>query len=154
MGIFGDLDIDEIPDNPFWVKAGDYLALVSNAYFTFSEKKNVNQLVICYTISSEDSDYYGAEVRDYFDYYPDINKETLQNLPGDERRKIVGALSAIKRRLCGQPDQKRRGLGVDPADLDGKWEPNSIVGLEVELGVVNRGENDEYTNVSWANLVG
>jgi hypothetical protein len=153
VGIFGSLDIDTIPDNPYWVEAGEYQAIISNAFFEHNEKRNQDQLVIAYTIMDQDSKYFNFEVRDWFDYYPDIDEDGLSAMNPAERKDVVSALSAIKRRLCGQPDQGRVGLGVDPTELDENWNPEILIDKQVNLAVVNGGKKNEYTNVKWANLV-
>lgn len=157
MGIFGDLDAKEIPDNPYFVKQGEYTAIISGAAFQKSENKgrDQHQLVISYKIADEDSKFYGQEVRDWFNIFPEMTEDLLDTLPPKERRTVMAANSAVKRRLCGQPDLDRKGLGVDIDELeddDNPWDPTSLVGLEVDLAIVNRGENNEYTNISWANL--
>lgn len=153
MGIFGGLDIEDIPDNPFWVEKGEYSAFISKAYFHVNEKKDgQNQLVICYTISDSDSKYYNKEVRDWFDVYPDLTKEDYDSMTGPEQAKIDRALSAVKRRLCGQPDQGRPGLGVNHLELDEDWDPKTLINKKVIVAVQNYGENNEGMNVRYANL--
>lgn len=152
IGIFGKLDSDTIPDNPFFVAEGEYRAIVTDAFFQ-TNKKGKNQFVIVYTISDEDSEFFNQEVRDWFDHYPDIDDDTFEKLSGAEKQAIRRSLSAIKRRLCGTPGSNRRGLGVDPTDLDEDWDPKSLKSIEVDVAVVNSGSDNEYSNVRWANVI-
>lgn len=157
MSIFGDLDADEIPENPYWVEEGEYSAVITDAFFHENKKKedNPHQLVICYTITDEDSEYFNNEVRDWFTYFKDMNKEIYQSLSAAEKKEVKSALSAIKRRLCGQKDTDppRKGLGQPESVLnDPEWDPKELVGLEVDLLVSNSGDKNQYSNVRWANL--
>jgi hypothetical protein len=150
MGIFGDLDAEQIPDNPYWVSAGEYTALVTNAYFQ-KTKAGKDQFIIVYTITDEDSEYFNQNVQDWFEYYPEITGEMLEKLSATEKQQVRRALAAIKRRLCGTPGTERKGLGVDPVDLDENWDPKSILNTEVIVAVSNGGSNNEYVNVKYAN---
>lgn len=151
MGIFGQLDSDSIPDNPFYVAEGEYRAQITDAFFQ-TNKKGKQQFVIVYTISDTESEYFNQEVRDWFDHFPDLSRDDYENLSGAEKQAVRRSLSAIKRRLCGTPGTSRRGLGVDAADLDADWDPKSLKGIEVDVAVVNSGSDNEYSNVRWANV--
>lgn len=155
-GIFGQLDAESIPDNPFKIDQGEYRAVVSNAFYTVNAKKdNQPQLVIAYSITDKDSKYVGREVRDWLDYFPDITDDNFELLPPDEQARIERALSTIKRRLCGQPKRKPplKGLGVELSDLDENWDPSVLNGTEVDIAVVNSGDNNEFTNIKWVEAV-
>lgn len=155
MGIFGELDADEIPDNPFWIAKGEYTAFISNAYFHWNEKREQEQLVICYKISDSDSKYYKREARDFFDVYRNLTREEWEAMSESEQAQIERSNGAIKRRLHGQPNKGYPGLGVDLADLDdSEWDPKeSLVNKEVIIAIQNYGEEDEGVNVRYANLV-
>lgn len=142
MGIFGELDADTIPDNPYWTRAGEYDALITSAYFDKDKGRNDQpQLIINYTITDDTTEFFNNEVRDRFDIYPDIDEDTLANLPPAEKKKILRSLSIVKKRLTalGQTDF------TDPS-----WTPDYLVNLEVNLAVRNRGEDNQYSNVAWA----
>lgn len=154
MGIFGSLDANSIPDNPFWVEQGEYRAQVTNAFFQDSKKEGQKQLVICYTIVDKQSKYFNREVRDWFDFYPDIDEETYKSMNGAEQAQVDRTLGAIKRRLCGiARKEDSRGLGVTPEELNEDWEPKVLVDTEVNIGVVNSGDDNEFTNVKWAEMI-
>lgn len=161
MGVFGDLDRNKIPTNPYWVEEGEYTATISNAFTHKQPKKGSDdpndvqdQFVIVYTISDTNSVYFESDVRDYFHFFPDLTDEDYEALDPREKKRVKAALSAIRRRLCGQEeDDDDIGLGVDPKDLqemDPKDLAISLIGTEVDLGVVNRGTKNQYSNVYWA----
>lgn len=148
IGIFGTLDADKIPENPYWVAAGTYRAIITSAYFQENTDKGITQLVICYSITEDDSEFFNQELRDYFEVHPEITEETWETLAPHEQQSIRKALSAVQARLCGT--EKRAGLGVDRVDLDEDWDPKTLVGTEVNLTVKNSGEKNEYANVRGA----
>lgn len=159
MGIFGNLDADKIPDNPFFVGEGSYTGIIAKAFFYHSDKKDKDQLVIEYKITDADDEenerYKNKVVRDWFDYFPDLTEDDLEDLPPAERGKVEGALSAIKRRLCGFKQGRTfyPGLGVELEDLDESWDPKSLIDSEVFLAVVNTGDSKEFSNVKWVRRV-
>lgn len=154
IGIFGSLDAKSIPDNPYHVDAGEYRALVTNAYFHRNEDKDLDQLVIVYTIQDETSKFHNRSVSDWFTIFPQLTEEEVALLSPEEERKVEGAMSAVRRRLCGQPKFNRPGLGVPVEDLnDPEWDPKTLMNTEVDLAVVNSGEENEYTNIRWVNKV-
>jgi hypothetical protein len=153
MGIFGKLDADRIPDNPFKIDAGEYRALITGAFFQYNEKRDMHQFLIVYTIDDETSKFHGKEARDWFNYYPDMDEATYEILPPAEQRKFDEASSAIKRRLCGVPKLNRKGLGIDPADLTPDWNPGVLLNTPVDIGIVNSGDDNEYTNVQWVSVI-
>lgn len=155
MGIFGALDVDDIPDNPFWIEKGEYEAFVSNAYFHTNEKRdNQRQLVICYKITDKESKFYDKEVRDWFDVFPDLTKEDYNAMPGQDQAKIDRSLGSLKRRLCGQSDSKYNGLGVDVSELsDPNWDPKTLKNKQVIVAIKNYGEDDSQVGIKWVSVV-
>lgn len=144
MGIFGDLDTDSIPENPYWTAKGEYPALITSAYYNKDKNRDDQpQLIIVYTITDEMSEFFNNELRDRFDIYPDISEDSLASMHPAEKKKIIRSLSHVKRRLeaLGQ-------TGYDGPD----WTPEELVNLEVDLAVVNRGDNNQFSNVAWAKL--
>lgn len=151
MSIFGKLDAANIPTNPYYVEAGEYEAEVTKAEFK-KNRDGERQLRIEYTINNEDSLYHDKKLVDFFNLPDaDLTFEQLRMLPVDEQKKIQDSLSSLKRRLCGQGN--RPGLGVDMDDLnDENWDPASLQGKKVNLGVRNWGADNQGVNISWVNL--
>lgn len=152
MSIFGQLDAATIKTNPFFIEAGEYDAEVTKAYFK-NDRNGNKQLVIEYTINNEDSEYLDKKASQYFTLPdPNLTAETFALLPADEKKKIQGTLSSMKRTLCGNSaNARQKGLGVNPDDLnDPEWDPAVLMGIKVNLSISNYGE--EGVNIRWVNL--
>lgn len=154
MSLFGKLDAANIPTNPFWVEKGEYSAEVTKAHYK-NNRDGQRQLVIEYTITDEDSQFLDSKVYHYFTLVdPNMTQESFALLPSEEQKSIRRTLSALKRTLCGnEGNSSQKGLGVSPDDLnDEEWNPETLVGTKVNLGVSNYGANNEGVNVRWVNL--
>ncbi len=154
MGIFGQLDAANIPTNPFYIEKGDYSAEVTDAKFK-TNRDQVKQLYIQYTINDEDSQFLDSKAVQFFDL-PDENmtQEMFSLLPSDEQRKMRRNLAALKRTLCGNDsNSSQKGLGVDQNDLnDPNWDPAVLMGTKVNLSITNYGATNEGVNIKWVNL--
>jgi hypothetical protein len=154
MSIFGQLDAAAIPTNPYWVEQGEYSAEVTKAFYK-ENRDGQRQLVIEYTINEENSQFNNFKVQQYFGLVdPDMTLEGLSLLPPDEQKKIRQSNAALKRTLCGSDSNaNQKGLGVNIEDLnDADWNPESLVGTRVDIGISNYGKTNEGVNVKWANL--
>jgi hypothetical protein len=154
MGIFGQLDAQNIPTNPFFVEKGEYTAEVTKAHYK-DNRDGQKQLVLEYTIDDTESPFFDSKVSQYFTLIdPNMTNETFMLLPPDEQKQIRRMMSALKRTLCGNDgNDSQRGLGVDPDDLNGEnWDPETLKGLKVSVGVNNYGPNNEKVSVQWVNL--
>lgn len=154
MGIFGQLDAQNIPTNPFFVEAGEYSAEVTKAQYKVNKDQQM-QLFIEYTINNEDSQYLDSKVVQYFTLVDsEMTAEAFALLPGEEQKNIRRTMSALKRTLCGNDNNSsQKGLGVNPDDLnDPDWKPEVLVGTKVDIGVANYGATNEGVNVRWVNL--
>jgi hypothetical protein len=151
MSIFGQLDAANIPTNPFWVDAGEYTAEVTDAKYKIN-KDGARQLIIEYTIDDDASEFVESRVAQFFTLVdPELTQEDLELLPAEEKRNIRRSNAALKRNLCGA--NGRKGLGVNQDDLnDPEWDPKSLIGSKVNVGVTNYGSNDEGVSVRWVNL--
>lgn len=152
MSIFGQIDVATIKTNQYFIEAGEYSAEVTKAYFK-ENRNGQKQLVITYTINNEDSVYLDKPVSQYFTLPdPNLTAESFELLPVDEKKKIQGTLSSMKRTLCGNAaNARQKGLGVNPDDLnDPEWNPETLVGTKVDLSIGNYG--DEGVSIRWVNL--
>ncbi len=153
MGIFGQLDAATIPSNPFFIEKGNYEAQVTKAEFR-TNQDNQKQIYIEYTITEEESEYYDRKISQFFTLVdPDMTKADFDLLPNDEKQAIRNRLSNLKRTLCGNDgNEKQRGLGVDPDDLNDKdWDPTVLMGLDVDLNIKTYADNTK-SSVNWANI--
>lgn len=152
MSIFGKLDAASIKTNPYFIEAGEYEAEVVKAEYR-KNRDDQNQLFIQYQITSEESMYKGRRASQYFTLPDaDLDEEKFALLPVDEQNSIMKVITAMKRTLCGNSaNANQKGLGVDENELNGDdWEPGSLVGTKIVLGISNYGE--EGVNVRFVNL--
>ncbi len=154
MSIFGKLDAQSIPSNPYFIEKGDYDAEVTKGEFR-TKQDGTRQLFIEYTITEENSAYLDSRASQFFNLPdPELTQEAFNMMPADDQKKLRQQISAMKRTLCGNdanPSQK--GLGVDADDLnDESWDPGSLVGTKVRIGISNYGATNEGVNVRWVNL--
>lgn len=154
MSIFGQLDAQNIPSNPYYVEKGEYSAEVTDAKFKTTSNGN-RQLHITYTINDEDSQFLDSKVVQFFNLVDaDMTAEKAALLPPEEKKKLRKDMSNLKRTLCGNDNNDRqKGLGVPVEDLNDKdWNPQVLIGTKVDLAVNNYGPNDEGVAVRWVNL--
>ncbi len=152
MSIFGKLDAAVISTNPYKIDEGDYDGEIVDAEFGIARDGETRQLMIEYTITTEDSSFKGQNVKEFFSLVPeDFTHETMAMLPPDEQKKIRQNLANLKGRLCGR-SERNKGLGIDEDDLNSEgWSPVVLKGLAVRLGI-NNGRDGQYTNVKYAVL--
>lgn len=78
MGLFGEVDANDIPDNPFYVAPGVYPAVLTEIKAV--EPKNdggKHGIAFKWVIDDEDSEYNGQNVQDWKTYYPDLSPDDL-----------------------------------------------------------------------------
>jgi hypothetical protein len=152
MSIFGRMDATTVSTNPYKIDAGDYEAEVTGAEFG-TNRDGGRQLVIEYTITSEESEFKGNKAKEYFPMVDeDLTLEMFEMLPPEEQKKIRTSNANLKGRLCGR-SEKNKGLGVAEDDLnDASWSPSVLKGIPVRLGISN-GSTGEYTNVKFASII-
>lgn len=158
MSIFGKLDAAAVKSNPLFVEAGTYHAEVTNAYFKEFNKKDGStqrQLHITYTINEPESQYDNKIAKKFYNLVdPELTPEAFALLPADDRAQIEKDMTTLKKDLCGNTTNSfQKGLGVPADDLnDDNWDPKSLVGTKVVIGVRNGGADNESVYVQWVNL--
>lgn len=138
MGIFADIDIDDIPDNPFGVPAGTYRTICTDAKYI--EKDDVTSLTITWTVDEPDNGAHGNNISKWYTLYPGVKSADLT----PEQKKY---LSFLKLML-------REGFGLSESEI-ATVEPSDLIGTVVYVTVVeNQGKGDNagktYTNVKSA----
>jgi hypothetical protein len=154
MSIFGKLDAAAVSTNPFWIEAGDYSAEVVDARYK-TNRDNVKQLYIQYVITDENSEFLDQKPSHFFNLVdPDMTAEALALLPADEKKKIRMSMANLKKTLCGnEGNSNQKGLGVAIDDLnDENWNPETLKGTKVMIGIGNGGSSNEFVNIRWVNL--
>lgn len=142
MGLFGDIDVSEVPEDPFWVDNGTYLAVLT-------ELKNVETndgrhgLAMKWVIQEDDSEFNGSQLQDWKNTYPDLTEE-------DVTPEIKKDLSRLKQRLVQ--------IGVTEEDIQ-NWDEevaSSYIGTEAYLTVKNSTNQDDpskkYRNITFVRL--
>lgn len=154
MGLFGKLDAANIPTNPFFVAKGDYSAEVVASRYQV-KPDGTKQFYIQYEITNEDSEYLGKKPTRIYDLVDEnMTEKDFELLPSDEKNKIRNRMSSLKRDLCGNTaNAYQKGLGVSLEDVnDPDWNPETIVGTKVNIGITNYGPDNEGVNIRWVNL--
>lgn len=143
MGLFGNVDVSEVPEDPFFVEDGTYLAQITEFKNVNNEEKNVHGLVIRWQILDEDSDFFEANVDDWKTTYPDLDEDSLTP-------DIKKDLSRLKNRLLA--------IGVTEDDMN-NWSDEvaaEYVGTEAYITVKNTTNQDDpskkYRNVTFVRL--
>lgn len=155
MSLFGQLDAENIPSNPFFIEKGEYSTEVTKAEYT-TNKDGERVLHIVYTIEDEYSDYDKKQAHQRFTLVPaEMTAEMFELLPADEKKTIRARNSAIKRTLCGAEGNKNmRGLEIEANDLnDPAWDPKVLVGKKATVAIDNWGENKTGVKIQWVNAI-
>lgn len=158
MSLFGKLDAANIPSNPYYIEQGEYPAQVSNAGYKTRQTTNgaERQIFIEYVITDETSQFLDQKATQFFTLVdPEMTEEQFALLPKDDQAKIRRNNSALKKTLCGnEANRAQPGLGVPIEDLnDENWDPKILVGIDVNIGIRNWGENNQGVNIAWVNKV-
>jgi hypothetical protein len=137
MGLFGDIDVSEVPDNPFYVAPGTYDCVLTEASRITKKDQSGEGLSIKWVIEDEDSDYNGQNVQDWFNIYPDITSdEVTPNIKKD--------MSRLKQRLS-QMGLAESDMNTFLDDLD------EYVGMHAQVTVKETPDKNNpdivYTNI-------
>lgn len=141
MGLFGDEDAANIPDDPFYVAPNTYKAVVTEAVDRELKDGSGNGVSLVYTIEEPESEYDGMRVSEFKKRY---------EKPRDE-------LTAQQRQDNSRLKQRLLQLGVPESEMNNEVKDilDGLVGIEVFVDVVE-GSNKEgtktYTNVSKVSL--
>lgn len=137
MGLFGDIDVSEVPDNPFYVAPGTYECVLTEANRVEKKDGSGEGLSIKWVIEDEDSDYDKQGVQDWFNIYPDITSdEVTPNIKKD--------MSRLKQRLS-QMGLAESDMNTFLDDLD------EYVGMKARVTVKETPDKNNpdivYTNI-------
>lgn len=142
MGLFGNIDANEIPEDPFHVDDGTYLCVLTEVKAVERSSDGQHGLAFKWTITEEDSEFEGNTLNDWKNYYPELTEEDLTP-------EIKKDLSRLKQRLTQ--------IGVPEEDMDSFNENFSdYVGTEAYVTVRNttdtRDPSKKYRNVTFIRL--
>lgn len=142
MGLFGDVDAADIPEDPFHVDDGTYLCTLTEVKAVQRNSDGQHGLAFKWTITEDDSEFEGNTLNDWKNFYPDLTEEDLtQDIKKD--------LSRLKQRLTQ--------LGVPEEDM-GKFNENfdEYIGTEAYVTVKNttdtKDPSKKYRNITFVRL--
>lgn len=139
MSVFGDLDMDKVPDDPFFIPADNYWAVLTETKLVDKGEDGVT-LSFTWSIDDVESDYNGRTLKDYFNLPVGFPNVDYDDMDGKEKM----ATSRLKQRLRKGCDLSEEGL----AELD-DW--SELVGSEAHLKVTNAEVNGRtYINIGEA----
>ena len=134
--LFGEVDADDIPEDPFYVAPGTYDCMVTDATFVTRKDGQGHGLSIKYLITNADSEFEGNTIQEWKNVYPDLS-------PEDITPEIKRHLSFVKQRLSQ--------LGVPASEMNGILDNlDSLVGIKCVVNVTETQAQDgsrTYTNV-------
>lgn len=142
MGLFGNLDAHDIPEDPFHVDDGTYLSVLTEVKAVERNSDGQHGLTFKWTITEEDSEFEGNTLNDWKNYYPDLTEDDLTP-------DIKKDLSRLKQRLTQ--------IGVPEEDMDKFNETFSdYVGTEAYVSVRNtidtKDPSKKYRNITFVRL--
>lgn len=144
MGLFGDMDAADIPENPYYVAPGTYYCVLTKAERVEKKDKSGEGLSFTWVIEYEDSEYNGNQVQDWKNIYPDLTSEEITP-------NIRKSLSFLKQRLTE--------MGLSPEEQNTLLEPGALdelIGLHAYVEIVettDRNDPDKkYSNVKRVSL--
>lgn len=137
MGLFGEVDAAEVPDNPFYVAPDTYRCILAELNRVEKKDGSGEGLAFKWVIEDEDSEFNGNQIQDWKNIYPNTSADELT----PEIRKDN---SRLKQRLTelGLSEDEMNGL------LDNLEEYVGLVAyVEVTETADKKDPSKKYTNV-------
>lgn len=142
MGLFGNVDVAEVPDDPFYVADGTRLSLLTELK-SVETADGKHGLAFKWVIQEEDDEYNGSQIQEWKTTYPDLEEDDLTP-------EIKKDLSRLKQRLLQ--------IGVTEEDMD-NWNDEiaqTYIGTEAYVTVKNTVDQDDpnkkFCNVRYVRL--
>lgn len=85
MGLFGNTDASEVPDNPFYVAPDTYSCVLTEVNRVQTKDGSKEGLAFKWVIEDEDSEYHGSQIQDWKNIWPDA-EEITPNIKKDNAR--------------------------------------------------------------------
>lgn len=137
MGLFGEVDAAEVPDNPFYVAPDTYFCVLTEANVVDKKDGSGQGLAFKWAIQDEDSEYHGNNIQDWKNIHPDVTADEITpDIKKDNSR--------LKQRLLE--------MGVSESEMNSLLDDlESLVGLEAYVTVTESTDKNDptkvYTNV-------
>lgn len=145
MGLFGEVDAEEVSDNPFYVAPDTYKCVLTEASVVDKKDGSGQGLSFKWVIEDEDSDFYQNSISDWKNIYPDITQEDITPNIKKDMARLKGRL----KEMGVTPDQMNTLLDDDNLEL--------LIGTQAFVKVTeSRDSNDPekvYSNVASVSLV-
>jgi hypothetical protein len=136
MSIWGEMDINDVPDDPFHIPENTYKCIVTDSYV--KDKDGTEALIIKWAIDEPANDYHEKPLTEFFPLF----KKSFDELTGKEKQRT----SFMKKRL-------REAFDLSDTQLQ-EFTPGQAVGKYAYLTVVNNTDKDDdtkrYNNVTSA----
>jgi hypothetical protein len=139
VSLFGDLDVNDIPDDAFYVAPGTYPAILTQVK-ELAKDDGTKSIIFKYTIDDPGNRYHGMTKDDWFTMHPDI--------PWDEQD------AAQRRGMITMKKRMREGCDI-PEDALKKTSAQDLEGTRLYITVVERkgkpdenGETKTYVNIA------
>lgn len=137
FGLFGEMDIEDVPDDPWFVGQGWYQASVTKSLKHTKKDSSGYAWIVQYTIDEPDSQYHGFTKGDWFDLYPG---RKFKELKAEEQQAVI----RMKNRIMEAFD-KTEGEAA-------RFKPDDAMGETVFIKVVERQGKNEHTGKTFSNL--
>lgn len=99
-GLFGPLNVDEVPDDPYFIENGTYQFLVTAASIKTSQSNNSDEkytnVIFKLKIDQPGSKYHGQPNTQSFRVYPELTAEDYAELDKEDQLKIDRNASNLK----------------------------------------------------------
>ena len=140
--LFGDIDVNEIPEDPFHVDDGTYLSVLTEVKAVQRNSDGQHGLAFKFSITEEDSEFEGNTLNAWKNFYPDLTED-------DFTPEVKKDLSRLKGFLLS--------LGVPEEDLNEFAEnTDQYIGTEYYVTVKNtvdsKDPSKKYRNITSVRL--
>lgn len=142
MGFFSNLDVrelEDINDDPFWIKPGTYKAIVTDCVQKVNDDGSV-QCIITWTIDEPSNEYDKNNVQEYYSLYPHYT--SWDEYSAEEKKQT----KFFRRRLRRAFDLTNEQMAeVEYSQLIGREAYVTLVERDGRAGTKN--ENKKFINV-------
>lgn len=137
-GLFGELDVDEVPNDPFYVAPDTYKAVLTEVNRVMTKDGSKEGLSFKWVIDEPDSEYNGNNVQDWKNIYPNITRDQVTPMVKKDNARLKQRLTEM-----GIPEEDMNSF-LD--DLD------KYIGMEAYITVIEQRDKKDpdkrYTNIS------
>lgn len=136
LGLFGEMDIEDIPDDPWYIAAGTYYAAVTESKRVVTKQGNP-ALIINYTIDEPDNEFHGQTKGDFFQLFPNIK---YKDLDADQKKVVI----RMKARLREAFDKTEEEIP--------KVKPSELIGEKVYITITENAGKGEHEGKTFYNI--